>query len=759
MTARRGRERTRPSRGRTAGARAASKARRVGATSARPPSTWSSSRAPRCSSGWPRPTSRWCCSALLPGPARRWRCCAVGRADPRPVVWVRLEPADDDPVVLLRDAGGGARRRGAGRPGRRRVARAHGAAGPRARPAAARRGARCGRPFLLVLDDAQVIGERGRWDVVDFVLRHLPPGAQLAVGTRADPELSLARLRAAGELAEFRLRRSGVRRGRDGRAGPAHRRAASPIPTWWRRCSRPPRGGRSGCAAPASPPAQQPTGELAAATRRRAAGTSPPTSSSEVVERQPAEIQEFLLRTSVLRQLTPASCRGRDRPGRRRRAPRSAAPARSSSSSRSATTGCATAITTSSPRPCSTELERRHPGEPRRLHRLAGAWCAEQDDPDGAVYHLLAGRDVAGAADVVASSWPVLWDKGPGRDGAALAALVRRPADPGAQGTHAHRRLGVHRPGRRGAGRALGPRRLRRADDRRAVARRRLVAPVVAGAAARDRGAGRRPPHARGRRAGRQAGGHPGHQLARRRPGGARGRALALGLHAARAPSAGAGRARGLHVQLRPPSSRRWATSRSSPSSRRSGRSPRSTRRAPRRASRSSASAPAAGVCPCCSPASRSSRATRTRTWRPRRPTCTGCSSTWCRTRGWRSSRTSCSARSRWCGRTSSRPRRTPRPPRPCSGGTRTPGVLRQHVGAPASGRRGRASRSRSRPRSRRVLDLLPTHFTEVQIAEQLFVSHNTVKTHVKSVYRKLGASSRAGAVQRARDIGLLPPV
>ncbi len=54
------------------------------------------------------------------------------------------------------------------------------------------------------------------------------------------------------------------------------------------------------------------------------------------------------------------------------------------------------------------------------------------------------------------------------------------------------------------------------------------------------------------------------------------------------------------------------------------------------------------------------------------------------------------------------------------------------------------------------MLELLPTHFTEQQIAEQLFVSHNTVKTHLKCVYRKLGVSSRAEAVQRAHEAGLL---
>ena len=59
-------------------------------------------------------------------------------------------------------------------------------------------------------------------------------------------------------------------------------------------------------------------------------------------------------------------------------------------------------------------------------------------------------------------------------------------------------------------------------------------------------------------------------------------------------------------------------------------------------------------------------------------------------------------------------------------------------------------------PAERRVLELLPTHLTDAQMAEQLFVSRNTVKTHLKSVYRKLEVSSRADAVRRARDMGLL---
>ena len=42
------------------------------------------------------------------------------------------------------------------------------------------------------------------------------------------------------------------------------------------------------------------------------------------------------------------------------------------------------------------------------------------------------------------------------------------------------------------------------------------------------------------------------------------------------------------------------------------------------------------------------------------------------------------------------------------------------------------------------------------EIADELFVSHNTVKTQVKSIYRKLGVAARADAVARGRELGLL---
>lgn len=55
-----------------------------------------------------------------------------------------------------------------------------------------------------------------------------------------------------------------------------------------------------------------------------------------------------------------------------------------------------------------------------------------------------------------------------------------------------------------------------------------------------------------------------------------------------------------------------------------------------------------------------------------------------------------------------------------------------------------------------RVVAYLPTHLTLAEIADRLFVSRNTVKTQAIAIYRKLGTSSRAGAVAVARDAGLL---
>jgi LuxR family maltose regulon positive regulatory protein len=57
-----------------------------------------------------------------------------------------------------------------------------------------------------------------------------------------------------------------------------------------------------------------------------------------------------------------------------------------------------------------------------------------------------------------------------------------------------------------------------------------------------------------------------------------------------------------------------------------------------------------------------------------------------------------------------------------------------------------------------RILRYLPTNLSAPEIADQLSVSVNTVRTHMRHVYEKLGAHRRAGAVERARALGLLAP-
>jgi LuxR family maltose regulon positive regulatory protein len=59
-------------------------------------------------------------------------------------------------------------------------------------------------------------------------------------------------------------------------------------------------------------------------------------------------------------------------------------------------------------------------------------------------------------------------------------------------------------------------------------------------------------------------------------------------------------------------------------------------------------------------------------------------------------------------------------------------------------------------PSEMRVLRCLPTNLTRSEIAQQLYVSVNTVNTHVRNIYSKLGVRDRSAAVQRARELRLL---
>jgi LuxR family maltose regulon positive regulatory protein len=58
--------------------------------------------------------------------------------------------------------------------------------------------------------------------------------------------------------------------------------------------------------------------------------------------------------------------------------------------------------------------------------------------------------------------------------------------------------------------------------------------------------------------------------------------------------------------------------------------------------------------------------------------------------------------------------------------------------------------------REQAILRLLPGPMSQRELATSLFVTSNTLKTHLRAIYRKLGAESRGEAVARARALGLI---
>lgn len=90
------------------------------------------------------------------------------------------------------------------------------------------------------------------------------------------------------------------------------------------------------------------------------------------------------------------------------------------------------------------------------------------------------------------------------------------------------------------------------------------------------------------------------------------------------------------------------------------------------------------------------------------------------------------------------------------------PGIAGRYL-ARVEARHGRAERPATdelveelTERELSVLRYLPSQLSQREIASELYVSLNTVKTHCKAIYRKLGVEGRKSAVQAARDHGLL---
>ena len=114
------------------------------------------------------------------------------RRDKRPFGWLTLEDGDNEPQRLVSSMAAALGLPDSGNPPTL----------PRllelveARP----------RPFVLVMDDAQVLHHPAALEVLTAVVAHLPSGSQLAVASRGEPRMPVGRLRAHRSVVEVRHR-------------------------------------------------------------------------------------------------------------------------------------------------------------------------------------------------------------------------------------------------------------------------------------------------------------------------------------------------------------------------------------------------------------------------------------------------------------------------------------------------------------------------------------------------------------------------
>jgi LuxR family transcriptional regulator, maltose regulon positive regulatory protein len=84
--------------------------------------------------------------------------------------------------------------------------------------------------------------------------------------------------------------------------------------------------------------------------------------------------------------------------------------------------------------------------------------------------------------------------------------------------------------------------------------------------------------------------------------------------------------------------------------------------------------------------------------------------------------------------------------------------MLLDHLAGAGTTREPEALADPLNERELTVLRFLPTNLSASEIGGELFLSVNTVKTHMRKLYAKLDVHTRAEAVERGRSLGLLAP-
>ncbi|HSV71216.1 MAG TPA: AAA family ATPase, partial [Methylibium sp.] len=155
---------------------------------------------------------------------------------------------------------------------------------------------------LLVFDDAHRVADPAVFELLDALVEHLPPHWTLMVATRTDPPLALARLRARGELAEFK--RAQLDFSADEVAALARLRHPGCSEAEARALHERTHGWAAGLGLALSDNAASPATAPLGLHERHAFDYL----ASEVLDAMPAPLRDFLLRSSVLAELTPERC-------------------------------------------------------------------------------------------------------------------------------------------------------------------------------------------------------------------------------------------------------------------------------------------------------------------------------------------------------------------------------------------------------------------------------------------------------------------
>ena len=227
-------------------------------------------------------------------------------SDQRPFAWLQADAADNDPLVFLSYV---ASALGGVVPIDPKVAGWLRQAPPpvtsRIVPALAA-GVSGAPPFVLVIDDAHLITNEACWQLVGVLLEQVPPSAQFCLSGRASPPLPLARLRAAGRLLEVGPAELALSPRETRELLRLHGMAADAETV--SSLERATEGWAAGVYLAALAGAQVPAAEWLAGIRGHQRDIARYLA-SEVLEQQSAEMALFLLQTSILERLSPGLCR------------------------------------------------------------------------------------------------------------------------------------------------------------------------------------------------------------------------------------------------------------------------------------------------------------------------------------------------------------------------------------------------------------------------------------------------------------------